>query len=164
MSETPTRRPTEPAFAIVLLIFSVAAVWQAHGIAGEFSFTGPGAFPLMAASAMTMASVVIVIRAFLINPPTVHFIRGLKHFFNDILPLRHVIMIILIALYLFSMTRLGFMLSSAWFLAITFTYLWRKNVFVTLGVTAISLFVIYVVFRTVFQVVLPQGNILTGWF
>ena len=74
------------------------------------------------------------------------------------------VLIRLVLGYILLMPMLGFVASSALFLFCAFQYLWRKNPFIILALTAFTLTFIYVIFREVFQVVLPQGTLLQGLF
>lgn len=81
---------------------------------------------------------------------------------SDILNLRLVIMVMLITGYLIAMPILGFILASAAFLFLSFSYLWRKSLAVSLLITAVSVASVYFIFRKLFQVVLPSGTLLQG--
>ena len=85
-------------------------------------------------------------------------------FFDSVLPLRVVIVMLLISGYVFAMPLFGFLPASATFLFLSFSYLWRKSVLVSLLLTFFSVVAVYLVFRQLFQVVLPQGTLLQGWF
>lgn len=158
--EMPHRRPGELIFALVLVLFSVVAFWQAHGISGFSGKTEPGVFPMIASGVMVISSVLILVSAARQPGPTAET----PGFFSDILTPHHVILIGLVLGYAVLMPLLGFVASSAIFLFCAFQFLWRKNPLLTLALTAFSLAVIYVVFREVFQVVLPQGTLLRGMY
>lgn len=85
-------------------------------------------------------------------------------FLQSVLPPRLLIMLLLITGYLIAMPQFGFLLSSGAFLFLSFSYLWRKPWFISLAITLISVVVVYLVFRQLFQVVLPHGVLLQGWF
>lgn len=154
------RRPGELAFAIILVVFSVAAFWQSYSISGFTGKTTPGVFPMLASGIMMISGVLILLAAVRM-PPTPNDANG---FFTEVVFVNHIVLIGLVFGYVILMPILGFILSSALFLFSAFQILWRKNPFVTLALTALTLGVIYVVFREVFQVVLPQGTLLNGYF
>ncbi len=77
-----------------------------------------------------------------------------------VLPLQVAVVTVLLVLYVISMPTLGFLLSSGLFLIASISYLWKKPVWMALLVALGSLFVIHVVFRQVFQVILPQGTLI----
>jgi hypothetical protein len=83
---------------------------------------------------------------------------------REFLPLRHCVVLVLMLLYLAALPLIGFVPASGLFLFATFPYLWRRNVLLTLVLSAASLAAIYVVFRIVFQVVLPQGSLVGRLF
>jgi hypothetical protein len=63
----------------------------------------------------------------------------------------------LILIYSVVLESLGFILSSFAFLFITIQFLYRRSVLTTLSITLLALVVVYIIFRLVFQVVLPEG-------
>lgn len=155
-----TRRPGELIFAAILLVFAVAAFWQAYGISGFSGKTTPGVFPMFAAGVMVISAMAILVSA-VRKMPTPATAPG---FFQEVLPLNVVVLMGLMFGYVILMPLFGFVISSALFLFCTFQFLWRKNPLVMLLLTAVTLAAIYLVFREVFQVVLPQGTLLRGMF
>jgi len=154
------RRPGELLFALLLLVFSVAAFWQSYGISGFSGKTTPGVFPMLASGVMVISGLVILVSATR-KPPRPDDAPG---FFADVLPLNYIVLIGLVFGYVVLMPLVGFVVSSALFLFCAFQFLWRKNPLVVLMLTALTLAVIYLVFREVFQVVLPQGTLLREYF
>jgi len=69
------------------------------------------------------------------------------------------VVLALIAAYAAAMPILGFVAGSAGFLFFMFAYLWRKGLMVSTALSAGCLALIYVIFRVLFQVVLPQGTL-----
>ena len=159
-SQTPHRRPGELAFALLIVVFSVAAFWQSYGISGFSGKTTPGVFPMIASGLMVISSVVILISAMRIPGPP----DGSPGFLAEILTLRHIVVISLVLAYVLMMPLIGFVASSAVFLFCAFQFLWRKHPLLMLALTGATLAIIYVIFREVFQVVLPQGTLLPGLF
>jgi len=157
-SQTPHRRPGELVFALLLVVFSATAFWKAYGISGFSGKTEPGVFPMIAAGVMTVSSAVILMSAARQTGPN----ESTPGFFSEVLTPRHVVLIGLILGYVLLIPLLGFVVSSALFLFCAFQFLWRKNPFLILALTACTLAIIYVVFRELFQVVLPQGSLLQG--
>jgi len=155
-------RPAELVFAILISVFSVGALWQAYEISGFKSLSSAGVFPMLASGTMLVSALIILCRTAPGAIPGKRFTAELKLFFRDVLPLRHILMLGLILLYLVSMPWLGFITSSGLFLFVSFAYLWGKNILVSASVAIVSLLAIYFVFRVVFQVVLPQGEWLRG--
>lgn len=157
------RRPGELVFALILVVFSVAAFWQAYQISGFAGKTTPGVFPMLASGTLVVSGLLILLSAAKAPPPDAGSSSVVKRFFSEVFSLHHMVLIGLVLGYLFLMPLLGFVASSGIFLVIAFQFLWRKNVLVTLLLTAVSLATIYVIFREVFQVVLPQGTLLRGF-
>lgn len=160
MTKQATRRPGELLFSVVLVVFSVAAFWQAYAISGFSGKTTPGVFPMLASGVMILSGLMILLSAAR-TPPSPGDAPG---FFTQVVSLNHIVLIGLVLGYVILMPLVGFVVSSALFLFCAFQFLWRKNPLVMLALTALSLGVIYVVFREVFQVVLPQGILLRGMF
>lgn len=158
------RRPGELVFALIILVFSVAAFWQSYEISGFAGKTTPGVFPMLASGTLVVSGLLILLSAIKAPAPDTSNDSVAKQFFREVFSLHHIVLIALVLGYLFLMPWLGFVASSGLFLLIAFQFLWRKNVFVTLLLTAVSLATIYVIFREVFQVVLPQGTLLRGLF
>ena len=164
MSEPSTsaaRRPGEVVFSLLLAVFSVSAFWQSHAISGFRGLSEPGVFPMLASATMLVSSLVIL-RDVLSRPATPG--SGFARFRQEIIPLRLVGVIALILAYVVAMPLLGFVISSAGFLFLSFWYLWRKGPLVSALLTGVSLSIIYFIFRQIFQVVLPQGSLTSGLF
>ncbi len=164
MSDKPSQRPGERLFSVVLVGFSLAALWQAYQISGFTGLSTPGIFPMLATATMVVSALVILRRAFIQPSSGEAAGQTLRRFFREIVPPRHVVVVALIAAYLAVMPWLGFLTASAVFLFVTTKLLWRRSLLATLILTAGTTAAIYVVFRIVFQVVLPQGTLLRGLF
>ena len=159
-SQTPDRRPGELVFALLIVVFSAVTSWLSYGISGFTGKTTAGVFPMIASGVMMVSSVVIFVSATRL-PATPKSSNG---FLAEILTPRHLIMIGFIVAYVLLMPLIGFVASSAVFLFCSFQFLWRKNPLLILALTGATLAIIYVIFREVFQVVLPQGTLLRGFF
>jgi putative tricarboxylic transport membrane protein len=156
--QTPHRRPGELVFALLIVVFSVVALWQSYSISGFSGKTTPGVFPMIASGVMVISGVVVLMSATQLPAPP----EGAPGFLAEILTLRHMVVIGLVLAYVLLMPLIGFVASSAVFLFCSFQFLWRKNPLLMLALTGVTLVIIYVVFREVFQVVLPQGILLQG--
>ncbi len=164
MSEpsSPTaRRPGEVMFCLLLAVFSVTAFWQSFAISGFRGLSEPGVFPMLASATMLVSSL-LILKDVLSKPASPD--AGFERFRQEVVPLRLVGVIMLILAYVVAMPLLGFVAGSAGFLFLSFWYLWRKGPLVSAVLTAVSLAVIYFIFRQVFQVVLPQGSLMQGLF
>ena len=118
-------------------------------------------FPMLASATMLLSSLVIL-RDVLSKPAAPE--AGPARFQREILPVRLIVVVGLILAYVIAMPLLGFVVSSAGFLFLSVWYLWRKGPLVSAVLTLASLAAIYIIFRQVFQVVLPQGSLIQGVF
>lgn len=162
MHSVTTQRRGERGFSLLLLVFSVTAFWQSYAISGFSGLSTAGVFPMLASATMMVSAACILLQNVRQSPST----SGSSNdgFMQSILPLPVVIMMALITGYLFAMPALGFLLSSAAFLFLSFSYLWRKSLLTSLLITAVSVASVYFIFRKVFQVVLPKGSLLQSLF
>ena len=151
-------------FIVVAILFGVAAFWQAFMISGFTGLSTPGVFPMLASATMVISGIFILRKTVLTQSPAKAASVENERFFEDILPWRLVGMLALVAFYVFTMSTLGFVIGSAIFLFAAFSFLWKKNLLISLALTAVSLVSIYFVFRKVFQVILPQGTLMQGLF
>ena len=163
MSSKPARRPGEIAFAVLCVVFGLVAFGQAYGISGFGGLSTPGVFPMLATGAMVVSGL-FILAGTVRRPAEPGTESAGARFWREMLPLRHCVMLGLMLAYLAALPLLGFVVASALFLFAAFQYLWRRNVLVTLVLSAVSLAAIYVVFRIVFQVVLPQGSLVGRLF
>ena len=159
MADRQTRRPGELVFAGLLLAFSAAALWQSYAISGFSGLTTAGVFPMLASGAALAAGLVILRDALRKRPIDGGAPAVARRFFAEVLTRRLVLTVALIAAYVAAMPWVGFLAASGAFLFLTLALLWRRGWIPSLALTAVSLVAIYVVFRLVFQVVLPQGTL-----
>lgn len=154
------------AFSLALVIFSVSAFWQSYGISGFTGLSQPGVFPMLASATMIISSLVIMGSVYSKPEDSASQDQrtGISRFCREIIPLRLAGIVGLIGAYVVTMPLLGFVLSSAAFLFVAFWFLWRRGPWTSAALTVGSLTVIHFIFRSVFQVVLPQGSILQGMF
>lgn len=179
MSNPSAMRPGETFFSLLLVVFSVTAFWQSYAISGFTGLATAGVFPMLASATMTVASIFILLTGML-RPREVSIGKaltqesttnntetsepGFQGFVESIVPVRLVIVVLLISGYVFAMPIIGFLAASAVFLFLSFSYLWRKSMLISLIVTLVSVVSVYFIFRQLFQVVLPNGTLFTGWF
>lgn len=164
MSLQRNRLPGELVFAFILAAFSLAAFWQAYLISGFTGLSKPGVFPMLASGTM-LISVFFILREAMqkkssVNSSNKHGLSRGAHFLKEMTPTRFIMMMIIVSLYLASMSWLGFVISSSLFLFVSFKYLWRKGILLSLLLAVFSLVVIYFIFRLGFQVVLPKGSLI----
>lgn len=156
----PALRPGEFFFVTLITGFSVVALWQAYEISRFTGLSTPGIFPMLAAGTMLVSAL------FILNDSLTR--RNIQsnpdHVKVHVLTWRVVAVIALVAAYVLAMPYIGFMLSSAVFLFVSFLYLWRKSAGISILLTSGTLLAIYLIFRILFHVVLPRGSLVQGWF
>ena len=151
MSSPSLRKPGESIFALLLVVFSVFIFWQAYKIAGFSSLSSAGAFPMAASFAMLLASCFIFVKT--LKTPKAEGVR----FFHHCLPPVVAIIMAIILIYAVLVESIGFTITSFCFLFICIQILHRRSPLYTFTISLISLIVVYIVFRLIFQVVLPEG-------
>ena len=164
MAGSRTRRQGEIVFAILMVAFSVTAFWQAYAISGFSGLSEPGVFPMLASATMLVSAIVVLRDSVIRTVPDPEAETGIAAIILKIVPPRLLAVMTMILAYVVAMPLLGFVVSSALFLLAAFWFLWRRGLLISLALTAASLGGVYVVFRKVFQVVLPQGSLLQGLF
>lgn len=151
MSNQALRRPGERIFCLLLVLFSLFLFWQAYKIAGFSSLSSSGAFPLATSAIMILTSCIVFINT--LKLPAEQNTYFIHHCFPPIIA----IVTAFILVYAVVLESIGFILSTAVFLFCTIQFLYRRHVLTTLSITLVSLIIVYIVFRLVFQVILPEG-------
>lgn len=151
MQTDQTRRPGELGFAAMMFVLSLLLLYSAYRISGFSALSSPGAFPMVATSIMVVTSAATLLHTAKcpasrapggfarILSPTVGGFCGL------------------IALYAVLFDSLGFLLASLMFLLAGFKVLDRRGWGRTVLLALVSLALVYIAFRLVFQVILPTG-------
>lgn len=149
--EENLRRPGELVFAIVLLIASLALLWNAYGISGFTALSGAGAIPMATSFVMALTAGIVVLKTARLPLDRAETVA------RDILPGVVLIFAAFLVAYGFLLRPLGFLPTSALFLIGTIKILsgrgWGWTILVSVG----SLFVIWLIFRIVFTVLMPAG-------
>lgn len=164
MAYRRAKRPGELTFAILLVVFSVVAFWQSYLISGFSGLTSAGVMPMFASATMLLASLSILRTTLVEADPAPLREQGFREKLQAIAPPRFLWMLCVVCAYIFAMPYVGFVASSAVFLFVSFWSLWRRGPLWALGLTVVSLAAIYLIFREIFQVVLPGGTLLRGLF
>ncbi|TCP41266.1 tripartite tricarboxylate transporter TctB family protein [Rhodovulum marinum] len=149
-------RPGERVFALALLGVSLLAFQQAYGISGFSGLTTGGVIPMLAAGVMVVSGLVILRDALARPRPARPSLRETLRF---LVPPQLVLFVALLVAYGAAIPGLGFLPASGVFLFLSIWMLWRRGVLWAAGITALSVTGVYVVFRLVFQVVLPSGTV-----
>lgn len=157
------RLPGEIVFVILLLAFSAFLLWSAYGISGFESLTAAGTYPMVTTGVMLLSGIVILFQS-LKTPredgeagasPAAQFVRRLT-------PGLIVAFTLATIGYMLLLEPLGFVLSSYLFLVLAMGILGSRRIVLNLGVSALALGCIYVVFKTIFAVSMPAGTWLQG--
>ncbi|CAM3550927.1 Tripartite tricarboxylate transporter TctB family protein [Vibrio aerogenes CECT 7868] len=154
---TRTRKPGELVFNGLTVILSFFLVVQSSQISGFTAWSAPGFFPVLASLIMLVASVFSFVRSCRISPPTLPMIS----FWRRVLPRQIIIMMISVIAFAFALSLVGFLPASLVFLFVTIKIFHGTNGVKTLLISVVSLAVIYLIFRGVFQVILPESEWLT---
>lgn len=158
MAEQRHKRAGESTFGVIVLLVSVFFAWQSYQISGFSALSSPGAFPLAASFVMVIASLIVVISD-LRRPHETDgaFADKARSFSTQITPSVIMVFAGFVIGYSALLDTLGFLPASFLFLFAAIQFLHRRSVAYSFIVALGSLIVIYVVFRMVFKVVLPEG-------
>lgn len=156
MESSHRLRPGERAFALALVLASGFVFTQAYAISGFSGLTTGGVMPMLASAVMAVSSLSILAQTLRKAPDPKSDLPTVVGF---LLPLRVVLFGALVAAYAAAIPYLGFMLASGLFLFVAIWALWRSGPLWALALAAGSMGAIYLLFRIVFQVVLPMGSL-----
>jgi hypothetical protein len=151
MSDARVRRPGEAAFAVIVAAFSAFLLWTAYKISGFEALSSPGALPMAAAGTMLVTALMVAAQTFRGKPDAGQSLR------RDIVPMPIVLTIVLVAAYALLLNTLGFLPTSFLFVAILIRVLGGQSLAFCAAVSAGSILVIYLVFRIIFNVIMPEG-------
>ncbi len=156
MKPHDTLRPGERLFALLLVIFSGYAFWESYGISRFSGLTTGGVMPMLASAVMLLTGGVILAET-LRKPRAAQ--SGLPGLIAYLFPLRVVLFTLLVAGFVAAIPVAGFLTASGVLLFVAVWALWRKGPVPALAIALLSVGVIYLLFRVVFQVVLPTGTL-----
>lgn len=148
---TEKRRPGELGFALFLTVASVFLLYSAYGISGFEALSAPGAVPMATTLVMAISALLVALRTANLEKVTTETLS------KDILPLTVILFVGFLVIFGVLLKPLGFLPTAALFLIVAIKVLARRGWGYTLIVALGSLFVIWVVFRVVFTVLLPAG-------
>ncbi|NQZ32979.1 MAG: tripartite tricarboxylate transporter TctB family protein [Oceanospirillaceae bacterium] len=155
MSAPLPRKVGELFFGFIVLAFSVFLFWQAYEISGFSELSSPGSVPMAAAALMVLAACINLLKD-LARPTSIDTARS---FFRVVLPPIVAIMIAIIFLFGIVLETLGFIISAFIFLLVSIQFLHKKGFIRSFLLSLLALSVIYIIFRLVFSVILPEGLI-----
>lgn len=151
--------PGETIFGFLMVGVSIVLLWQAYTISGLSSFSSAGVFPMSAAFIMLVFSCVTVVDN---SKKKQNEKNTFASFREKVIPNLVSFMIALIITYAVLLESIGFLLTSFGFLVIAIFVLYKNGLGRTLFIAALSIMVIYAIFRLAFSVVLPEGIIPEG--
>lgn len=157
------RLPGEFVFILLLLAASAFLLWASVGISGFSSFTSAGSFPMAAAAVMLVCGVIMAVQAR--RQPRELPAPGegrAAHFRRRVTPRLIVWMLVVLVAYMLSMERIGFVPASYLFLVVAMRLLGERRWLFNLGIAALALVAVYLVFQLAFTVVLPTGSLWQG--
>ena len=152
------RRPGEVAFAAFLVLFSLALLWNAYGISGFEALSGAGTIPMVTAAIM-LVTAALSLRRTMARP-----LFGGEALSRDILPRNVVVFVGLLIVYALLLHPLGFIPTSALFLLASVKLLGRYGWGFAIAVSLGTLALIWIVFRLIFSVLMPEGIVPEGEF
>ena len=149
--------PGEKGFSILILLLSLFILIQAYFISGFSSITSPGVFPMVTGTVMVISSSIIVIKNVALKMVTRESLSQKIHYvFRTVFPKQIIVFSGIIILYMILLVPLHFLVSSFLFLIVSMVYfLGLKFAKSAIPLSAIVLFVIYVIFHYIFRIVLP---------
>ncbi|TQV82184.1 tripartite tricarboxylate transporter TctB family protein [Denitrobaculum tricleocarpae] len=148
-------RPGERLFALLLVLVAGFVFAEAHAISGFRGLTTGGVMPMLAAGVMLLSSLLIL--ADTLRKPRNG--SGIQALIAYLLPLRVVLFAGLVTVYAALIPGLGFLAASGAFLFVAIWGLWRRGPVLAAALSTLSILAIYLLFRVVFQVVLPLGSL-----
>jgi putative tricarboxylic transport membrane protein len=159
------RLPGEQAFLLLLLLASAFLLWQSYRISGFSSITSAGVYPMLVSATMVLCIVILLVQSRRAQAEAAApGESGVHHFVRRLLPLEVVTFTAAIVLYMLALEWLGFVVASYVFLLGSMRLLGSQGWGLNALVSALSLAGIYLVFQTIFAVVLPTGSLWQGVF
>jgi len=149
-------RPGERLFALLLIIFAGFAFWESQQISGFDGLATGGVMPMLASGVMMLTALVILADTVRRPRSPEGGFRGLVAY---LFPLRVVLFALVVAIYAAIIPWLGFIGASGALVFVAIWGLWNRGVIAALAISLMSVGAIYVLFRLVFQVVLPTGSL-----
>ena len=164
MDITRRRLPGERVFLLLLSLASAFLLWQSYRISGFSSITSAGVYPMLVSATMLVCTLVVLWQAAHAEAePAAPGESRAQHFLRRLLPAEVVTFTLAIAIYMLALEWLGFVIASYLFLLGSMRVLGSRRWVLNVVVSALSLAAIYLIFQTVFAVVLPKGTLLQGW-
>jgi putative tricarboxylic transport membrane protein len=158
MTDSKNRLPGELTFTCLLLLGSVFLWFQSYGISGFESITSAGMFPMLSAAVMAVTALLALrqtLRARLIRSSGDSLVQL---FVRQISPSVFISFTLAVIAFMLLLPRLGFVVSAYVFMVISMRLLGSTRWWFNLLVSAAALGLVYLIFQTIFSVVLPKGT------
>jgi putative tricarboxylic transport membrane protein len=159
MRTPPPRLPGELSFMVLIVLFSAFMLWASYNISKFDSISSPGAFPMLCAATMLVTGLMSLRKSARSKVELQGDETLVQQFFRRLAPMQLILFTLLIVAYMLLLEVLGFLVASYLFLVVSMQVLGSKRVPLNLGVSALVLGSIFVVFQTAFSVVLPAGSL-----
>jgi len=159
MADKKTRLPGELTFTVLLLLGSLFLLYQAYGISGFESITSAGMFPMLSALVMAITAFLAILGV--AKAPAEPLVAGenlRQSFVRRITPPVFVLFTLAVVGFMLLLNKLGFVVSAYLFLVVSMRLLGSVRWLFNLMLSAISLGVVYLIFQTIFSVILPKGT------
>lgn len=155
--ETRELKAGEIGLSIILVLFSIFAIYQSYRINGaDLTISSPGAFPTFISIMLLIFSIWILVENYRSN---IQMKNTIKEKINDIgsltLSKEILLIIIFIIIYALIIDKIGFVVSTIMFLWISISFLSKEKIFINLGLSILIVAGIVLIFNTIFNVVLP---------
>lgn len=164
MPDPKKRLPGELTFTGLLLLGSLFLLFQSYGISGFESITSAGMFPMLSALVMVVTAVLVLRQTLRAKLDRSSGESLTQQFVRQISPAVFVGFTLAVVAFMLLLPRLGFVVSAYVFLVMAMRLLGSQRWWFNLLLSAVVLALIYLVFQTVFSVVLPKGTWLVGFW
>jgi putative tricarboxylic transport membrane protein len=163
MTQPLKRLPGELTFTCLLLVGSVFLWVQSYAISGFESITSAGMFPMLSAGVMAVTAVLALRQTLRSSLDRSSDERLPQLFVRQMTPAVWVGFTVAVFAFMLLLPRLGFVVSAYVFLVLAMRLLGSTRWGFNLLLSALALGGVYLIFQTVFSVVLPKGTWLVGW-
>lgn len=147
------KHPGESVFGWLVLLFSLVAFYQAYQISGFTALSGPGALPMAASAVMIIAACFIVIR----NAKRPAADTGFSALVTQVIPGSVAVFCGFILIFAVILKTVGFILTAFSFLLVSIWFLQKRGFIPAFLLALLTIVLVYIIFRLVFKVVLPEG-------
>lgn len=162
MLDQKKRLPGELTFTCALLLGSVFLMFESYGISGFESITSAGMFPMLSALVMAVTAILALGQTLRAKLDRSSGETLPQQFVRQISPAVFVSFTLAVFAFMLLLPRLGFVVSAYVFLALAMRLLGSTRWWFNLLLSAVALGVVYLIFQTIFSVVLPTGTWLAG--